>query len=153
MSGTIDTDLSKVTASELMAWGLANLWKQGDEDGYCVRHGRQPVNDFGCPRRDEEANGDRHNYFEKAFPCLFPYGWGGLEFDRLQEVSFNDHIEYALQYHDRRFRKHATFPFVAFGISQRRQVLNSARIQMRRKNFETDARIMSSITLEKLEQA
>jgi hypothetical protein len=82
-------DLSKVVASELMAWGLANLWKQGDEGGYCVRHGCQPVNDFGHPRRDEKADGDHHNYFKKAFPCLFPYGRGGLEFDRPREVSFN----------------------------------------------------------------
>ena len=52
VSGTIDTDLSKVTASELMAWGLPNLWKQDEEGGYAVRHGRQPVNEMRESNRE-----------------------------------------------------------------------------------------------------
>ena len=152
----IDTDLSKVMASELMAWGLANLWKQGNKGGYAVHHGLWPVNDFSKPQRDEDTEtpaADHHNYFEKAFPCLFPYGCGGPESDRPQEVLFNNQIKYALQYHDRHFRKHETFSFVAFGISQRHQALNSAQIQVWRKNFDADAQVMSTITLEKLQQA
>lgn len=100
VTGTIDTDLSKVTVSEMMAWGLANLWKEGKEGGYSVRHGRQPVSDFGRPRRGEVVAEDRENFFEKAFPCLFPYGRGGPEADRPEDVRFGDHIRYALRYHD-----------------------------------------------------
>jgi hypothetical protein len=134
-----------------MAWGLANLWKQGDEGGYAVWHGHQPVNDFGHPRTGDEvvmptAEHQHRNYVEKAFLCLFPYGRGRPESDRPQEVLFNNHIRYALQYHDQHFRKHEMFPFIAFRISHRCQALNSARIQMRRKNFEADAQIMSTIT-------
>jgi len=139
-----------------MAWGLANLWQRGKEGGYAVRHGRNPVSDFGRPLRSAEMSqpiGDRPNFFEKAFPCLFPFGKGGIEDDRPVLVDFRDHVKWALRYHDRRFRKHETFPFVAFGIVQRRQALCSARIQMRRKTFEADARLMSTITPEKLEQA
>ncbi|KAJ6518280.1 hypothetical protein C8R47DRAFT_960204, partial [Mycena vitilis] len=138
-----------------MQWGLQNLWAKGKEGAYAVRHGRRPVSDFGKSRADdpEPADPDRPNFFEKAFPCLFPYGKGGLEADRPVDVKFGDHIKWALQYHDRRFRRHETFPFVAFGISQRRQALMSARIQMRRKNFEKDARLMATITPEKLQQA
>jgi hypothetical protein len=156
VSGGIDTDLTKLTASEMMAWGLANLWKDSREGGYLVRHGRCPVNDFGCPNETAEGTDtdlDRPNLFEKAFPCLFPYGTGGIEADRLVPVDFRDHVRWALQYFDNRFRKHESFPFLAFGILQRRQALGSARVQMRRKNFDNDARIMSSITIEKLEQS
>jgi hypothetical protein len=51
VSGSIDCDMSNVTASELMRWGLANMWKDGREGGYAVRHGRQPVSDFPPPDR------------------------------------------------------------------------------------------------------
>lgn len=68
-------------------------------------------------------------------------------------MDFRDHIKWSLDYHDRRFGKHETYPFIAFGIAQRRQALYSARLQMRRKTFESDARLLSTITLEKLEQA
>ncbi len=157
ISGAIDTDSTNLTASELMMWALANMWKEGKEGGYSVRHGSMPVNTFGRPRKGEVPNSDagasanRPNFFEKAFPCLFPYGTGGIEADQEVEVDFREHVQWALQYHDRRFRTHETFPFVCFGISQRRQALSSARIQMKRKNFESEARQLCSITVEKLE--
>ncbi|KAJ6543482.1 hypothetical protein B0H10DRAFT_2389367 [Mycena sp. CBHHK59/15] len=148
VTGTIDTDLSTLSSNEMMTWGLENLWKEGKEGAYAVRHGRHPVSDFGKPRAGdpEPADPDRPNFFEKVFPCLFPYGRGGLEADRPVDLNFGDHIKWALQ-------RHETFPFVAFGISQRRQALMSARIQMRRKNFEKYARLMATITPEKLKQA
>ena len=158
VSGTVDTDLSKMSANEMMMWGLANLWKEGREGGYSVRHGRRPVSDFGHPRpahnsEEESMDFNRPNFFEKAFPGLFPYGHGGIEANQPNPINFQDHVRWALQYHDRRFRKHETFPFVTFGISQRRNALSSAKIQMRRKNFEHDARVMSQITAEMLEAA
>ena len=39
VSGTVDNDLSKCMANEMM-WGLENLWKEGEEGGYAVRHGQ-----------------------------------------------------------------------------------------------------------------
>ena len=83
-----------------MAWGLSNLWKEGEEGGYAIRHGRKPVNDFGKPRAGEDADPDRPNYFERAYPCLYPYGVGGPEADRPTLVDFRDHIKWALNYHD-----------------------------------------------------
>jgi hypothetical protein len=138
----------------MMSWALANMWKSGQEGGYCIRHGHQPVGDFGRPGDSEIVRGpNRPNFFEKAFPCLFPYGRGGIEADQEVDISFQDHVKWALQYFDRQFCKHETFPFVAFGISQHHQALYSACIQMHRRNFEHDARILSMITAEKLEQA
>ena len=150
----MDCDLTNVTANELMKWGLENLWKDGREGGYAVRHGRRPVSDFP-PREagDGECPADQPNFFEKAFPCLYPYGRGGLESRRPVLLDFPEHIRWSLQYSDRRFRKHETFPFITFGISQRRQALNSARIQMKRHTFEREARTVATITAEKLDRA
>jgi hypothetical protein len=98
---------------------------EGKEGGYVVRHGWQPVSDFGQPRAGDNssnskiiADGDWPNYFERAFPCLFPYGVCGLEEDRQVEVDFQDHIKWALDYHDCCFGRYEKFPFVAFGIVQ-----------------------------------
>ncbi|KIM57496.1 hypothetical protein SCLCIDRAFT_10447 [Scleroderma citrinum Foug A] len=40
VSGTVDMDMTSMTANELTLWGLANLWKDGKEGGYAVRHGQ-----------------------------------------------------------------------------------------------------------------
>ena len=42
-----DMDMSKITANELMMWGLEILWKNGMENVYTVCHRQKPVNDFG----------------------------------------------------------------------------------------------------------
>ena len=143
--------MSKLTASELMIWGLSNLWKQGKEGGYFIRHGQQPVNDFGRPHADEPRTPKRLNFFTRAFPGLFPYGEGGIEGDQEVPVDFSEHIRWSLHYYDRRFRRHQTFSFVAFGIMQRHQVLLSALLQMNRKTFERDAQLLSTLTLENLQ--
>lgn len=155
ISGAVDTSLSNVTPTELMLYGLANLWKEGSEGGYSVRYSRQPVSDFGRPLKGEHRpyNPNAGNFWEKAYPFLFPYGRGGFEADREKSISFVDHVKWALQHHDGRFRRHESFPFLAFGIEQRRQALGSAKIQMRRKDFERDAHILATITQDKLREA
>ncbi|KAI6131341.1 hypothetical protein EV401DRAFT_1802613, partial [Pisolithus croceorrhizus] len=137
---------------------LANMWEQGREGTYAVRHGAKPVNDFGRARRDggkcrADATALETNFFEKAYPCLFPYGEGGIERNQPVNVDMGEHVKWLLRYHDRRFRKHETFPFICFGIVQRRQALGSARIQMQRKTFEQDARLLSTITVERMQRA
>lgn len=144
-------DLTRLTASDLLLWGLSNLWKSGKEGGYAARHGQEPVNDFG--RRRDENGESTPNLFERAFPCLFPYGVGGIEGEQVVPVEFREHVQWALQYHDRRFSTHETFPFLAFGIQQRRQALASARVQMRRRTFEKEATILSTITEERMRRA
>lgn len=152
--GAMDNDLSQVSMMELMQWGLANLSSASSESRYLVRHGRQPVSDFK-PKAREAGSEDIHesNFWEKAFPTLFPYGQGGIEAIRAVNVPFLEHVQWLLEYHDRRFRKHPTFSFLACGIQQRRQALGSARIQMRRSNFAADAALLSSITLDDLAHA
>jgi hypothetical protein len=96
--GMQDMDMSKVSASELMNWGLVNLWEQEEEGGYAVCHGNQPVSMFRRPRKESknqepDLNG---NYWERAFPVLFPYGEGGFEGRQKIEVSLREHIRWAL---------------------------------------------------------
>ena len=154
VSGTVDSDLSDLSTNELMEWAMSNMWKSGQEGGYSVRHGRRPVSDFGKPQGQMNTGAvERPNFFERAFPCLFPWGFGGIERDKEVSVEFSDHVKWCLQYRDRRFRTHETFPFVTFGILQRRQALGAAHVEMKRKKFEEDARLMSTITAAKLEEA
>ena len=97
VSGTIDTDMTTMTANELTLWGLANLWKEGNEGGYAVRHRQWAVRDFGRPHPGDETSNETEaenpNYFERAFPCLFPYGEGDLEQMQPNLVDFSEHIK------------------------------------------------------------
>ena len=132
VSGSVDCDLSKITANELMAWGLMNMWARGQEGAYAVRHEQVPVSDFPPRPKDGDSQDDgpdtpaTPNFIKRAFPCLFPYGLGGIDAHRPVEINFPSHVRWTLQYFDCHFRKHETFPFVCFGISQRRQALASA---------------------------
>lgn len=85
--GVTDTDLSRVSASELMAHALANLFKASEEGGYAVRHSMRPINDFG----ENATENGALNPLAAAFPVLFPYGVGGIEAERQTKVSVRDH--------------------------------------------------------------
>ncbi|PCH40663.1 hypothetical protein WOLCODRAFT_168087 [Wolfiporia cocos MD-104 SS10] len=151
LSGMSDTDSTAVHPDQMMMWALSNLWKEGREGGYLVRYG-QPVRDFpGQPAEGDDEQ--RMNLSEMAFPCLFPYGEGGIEAPREVAVSFTSHVRWALQYHDRRFRTDKVFPFWAFGIEQKRQALTSARIKIRRTTFHADAQVLGSLTVDRLHEA
>lgn len=155
VNGGVDTDQTNITDTEVMLYGLSNLWKEDQEGGYTVRYSRRPANDFGRPRKGEERpyNPNAPNFWERAYPCLYPYGRGGIEADRESPLSFIEQVRWSLEHHDGRFRRHENFPFLAFGIEQRRQALNSARIQMRRRDFDRDSGILSGITQDSLREA
>ena len=100
--GALNTDLTNVTASDLMLYVLANLWNEGQEDGFTIRHRGQWVRDFGGPMRRETQpyNPNATNFFKKAFPVLFLYRCEGIKGDH-QPLSFSDHIKWTLQYHNK----------------------------------------------------
>ncbi|KAF8339932.1 uncharacterized protein EI90DRAFT_2894260, partial [Cantharellus anzutake] len=60
---------------------------------------------------------------------------------------------FCLKHHSRRFCTHQSFLFVAFGIEQRCQALASAKIQMKRKDFEFDTSMLSQVTIHDLKAA
>ncbi|KAG8728401.1 hypothetical protein FRC10_005011, partial [Ceratobasidium sp. 414] len=88
--GTMDVDLSSVTAEELMMHTLANLTSASNQEGgYAVRHGRTPVNEFGRGRMwsselssDSGTSSSSNNLSVNTFPWLYPYGEGGIEDER-----------------------------------------------------------------------
>jgi hypothetical protein len=112
-----------------MTYALANLTNEQGEGGYVVRH-QWPVSEFGRPKPGTISESSPRNPLMASYPCLWPYGVGGIESDRSEVVSFNEHVKWTLQYHDRRFRTHHSFPFVAFGIKQKHEAMRSARVQM-----------------------
>jgi hypothetical protein len=135
-----------------MAYALANLTNERAEGGYVIRHQR-PVSEFGQPKPGTVVEHPPRNPLMAAYPCLWPYGVGGVESDRDDMVSFNEHIKWTLQYYDRRFRTHHSFPFIAFGIKQKREAMRSARLQMQRQDFEADNLALTSLTVEELRKA
>src|SRR5258708_26465244 len=114
---------------------LANLSEEG---GYAIRHGMRFVSTFPNCEGDNELG----NFSTRAFPTLFPYGFGGLEEPRKPIVTFMEHIWWCLRYYDCCFRVHDTFPFVMFGIQQQWEALTSACLQMSRKDFEYDMKAL-----------
>ncbi|CEL62289.1 DNA repair and recombination protein pif1, mitochondrial OS=Schizosaccharomyces pombe (strain 972 / ATCC 24843) GN=pif1 PE=1 SV=1 [Rhizoctonia solani AG-1 IB] len=151
--GAMDNEGTKITSRDILECGLANLLKQSsNSEMYAIRYGA-PTNTFGQPRHGELADPGRGNYWERAFPMLYPYGIGGIESDRPVKLSFIEHIRWSLLHCDRRFRQHETFVFSAFSIQQRRQALMSAKLLTQRKDFPTVERIMREISLQELQKA
>ena len=106
--GVTDTDLTKVSSSDLMSHALTNLFDASQEGGYAVRHSMWPINDFG---ENVKVTGAQ-NPLTAAFPILFPYGVGGVEAEHGTKVTLREHACWAMQYYDRRFATHHSFPFV-----------------------------------------
>ena len=141
-----------ITTDELSSQGLKNLW-QGEKEGlYAVRRAQQALSDFPQKREDGKEV-ELTNIFEKSFPTLFPYGTGGPERDRPVKLSMSDHIKWLLEQHDHRFRKHDIFPFMVYSILQRRQTLLSAKLQMRRRDFDREAAVFRTITPAEMKKA
>ncbi len=86
--GVCDTELSQVSADEQLKSALANMDKC--EGGYAVRHGGEPVSDFGFGKGKYER--PTLNLLAAAYPMLFPYGEGGLELERKQAISFDEQV-------------------------------------------------------------
>jgi hypothetical protein len=100
--GTIDTDLSNVSAEELMSHSLTNLGSTlSQEGGYAVRHGRTPVSDFGRPIQGTSASVHHAlnsvNLSADTFFWLYPYGEGGIEADRPVLVPMAVHVRCSIQ--------------------------------------------------------
>ena len=53
--------------------------------------------------------------YPQMFPCLFPYGLGGIG---ASTISHKEHKRHLLMYHDKHFQIDVNFPFVAFSHEQ-----------------------------------
>ncbi|KAF7305862.1 ATP-dependent DNA helicase [Mycena chlorophos] len=144
--GTIDVSGETITDSELFAHAAQNLLVSSTPSGqreFLVRRGNSFVSEY--PRtRNGDPNGERFagepgdaNHMLGAFPTLFPYGRGGIEVDRDITVSYRDHVRWALEYGDGRFRRDFHFVFQAFGVLQRHyfSISRAAFLRLRPAHF------------------
>lgn len=132
----------------MLLYALANADddRYGHEGGYAVIHSSQPVPDLPGANKSFDA-------LAAAYPVLWPYGRGLFHDDRPRKLSFAEYIRWTLKYHDKRFRIHHSFPFVAFSIQQKQSALYSAKIHMRRRDFEADSDLLAELSIRDLQQA
>ena len=102
-----DVDLSRITPDQFMTYALSNVNGPEKESGYVVRH-RNFVSQFGPGV--ERTDRSKWNPLMAAYPCLWPYGCGGIEDDLPSKIGFTPHVQWLLEYHDKRFRVHHSFP-------------------------------------------
>ena len=146
--GVQDCEEAKMTTNEVLLYALANADddRYGHEGGYAVIHSAQPVPDLPGASESFDA-------LAGAYPALWPYGRGLYHENRRRKIGFHDYIRWTLQYYDKRFRRHHSFPFVAFSIQQKQSALLSAKIHMRREDFEADTDLLADLSLRDLQEA
>ena len=152
----VDVAGNDVPDEDLFAHALLNTTGHYSED-YTIRRSSAFVNEY--PREDR-TTGQRSdggpsdpNHLLGCFPELFPYGVGGFEVDRVVPVPYEKHARWALQYADRRFRKHLHFVFQVFGVIQKRQVCRSACLQLKRSSFAANEALLSRLSVADLKKA
>ncbi|KAK7679205.1 hypothetical protein QCA50_017783 [Cerrena zonata] len=123
------------------------MWSEGREGMYAAQHSRDPVRDFPPVERELD------NYWEKAFPILYPYGTGGIAAKRPVKLSLLEQTRWALQQHDHRFRTYQSFVFVACNQQQRRDALSSCRVLIKRRDFAKLSSKFANLTVADLEKA
>ncbi|RDB17999.1 ATP-dependent DNA helicase RRM3 [Hypsizygus marmoreus] len=125
-NGVIDVSGDDVPDNDIMAHAFSNA--VDDElraEKFKIRRGSAFINEYA---RIDKTTGQRYdggpsdaNHLLGTFPVLFPYGVGGFEVGRPENVPYESHARWALQYADRRFRKDLHFVFQVFGVIQKRR--------------------------------
>lgn len=69
------------------------------------------------------------------------------------KIGFQEYIHWTLQYHDKWFQKHHSFPFITFSIQQKQSALLLARIHMCQKDFKADTDLLAELSLHDLQEA
>src|ERR1700734_1673066 len=146
--GVQDCDRAKMSMNEILLYALANADNEGGggEGGYAILHSTRAVSDLPGVSQTFDALG-------AAYPTLWPYGRGLFHSTRTHKLSFQEYIRWTLEYHDKRFRRHHSFPFVAFSIQQKQSALLAAKLHMRRNDFEADSELLANLTLDDLREA
>ncbi|KAG2750957.1 hypothetical protein P692DRAFT_20727711, partial [Suillus brevipes Sb2] len=90
--GVIDAEASLLSNQDVLANAFANTSTCGE--AYVVQHGSTFVNEYA--RRDHSGalfagTSSDPNHLLGAFPCLFPYGFGGFEVLRARPISYEAH--------------------------------------------------------------
>jgi hypothetical protein len=103
-----------------------------------VIHGSQPIPDLPGANKSFDA-------LAAAYPVQWPYGRGLFHEEQLRKLSFVEYIHWTLRYHDKQFRTHHSFSFVAFSIQQKQSTLLSAKVHMHQQDFEADSELLAEL--------
>nr|GAT47463.1 predicted protein [Mycena chlorophos] len=147
-NGVLDLNGSEITDSDIFSHGVENIVPGPIAIDYGVRKGSAFISEYA--RVDDE--GERFdggptnpNLLLGAHPVLFPYAAGGIEVDREEDVTFEAHVQWALEYGDKRFRKDLLFTFQVFSILQRRRICRSTCVQARASDFLANSHLFEKL--------
>lgn len=137
--GAVNVGATDVSDDDVLASAMAKVTESEFSQGYVIRRSSDFVNEYA--RKDVDGilidgGHDNPNHLLGSFPDLWPYGKGGPEVARNIKVTYEAHVEWAMQYEDSRFSKHLQYMFQVFGVIQKRQVSSSASLQISRKDFK-----------------
>lgn len=153
--GVIDAEGCQLSNQDVLANAFANTCHT-KEESYLVQHAGGFVNEY--PRVNESGerfagSTDDPNHLLGAFPCLFPFGFGGFEVQRPRSISYEAQAKWTMKYGDKRFRKDFHFMFQVFGVIQKRQVCRAAVLQVQRKSFHQNEAAFARLTVDDLATA
>jgi len=91
--------------------------------------------------------------YPMMFPCLFPYGLGGIGGINSDALELSDimHKKRLLMYHDKRFQMDAYFPLVAFNHEQIKKSTTGGYLLTEKRNFHDIADRLMNINTGVLE--
>ncbi|KAF7294643.1 ATP-dependent DNA helicase [Mycena indigotica] len=151
--GVLDVGGANIPDSTLFSHAAENVVPSFYAQDYGVQKGHAFVNEYArVDENNERFDGGAAdpNHLLGAFPALFPYGLGGFEVDRRDKVTYEEHVRWALQYADGRFRKHTRFAFQVFGVLLKRQTafkLLKPRDFIKASEEEMSGRAISNATI------
>jgi len=154
--GVVDVGGTDLDERDALSSALANVSEADQRKSFAVKRGNEFVNEYARTSLEgERTDGgpSNPNHLLGAFPTLYCYGKGGIEVNRPIAVSYGDHVRRDLQYWDKRFRKDLHYVFQVFGVLQKRQVCNSAGIQIKKSDFQKNERVIQSLKPSDLTQA
>jgi hypothetical protein len=126
VNGVIGEQLESLTLEAMIAKAAKHL--REDEGGVlAISHDDKPQSIYHNPQ-----------LYPMMFPCLFPYGLGGIGGFNSDALNISDmmHKRRLLMYHDKRFQMDAYFRLVAFNNEQIKKSTTGGYLLTERCNFD-----------------
>lgn len=126
--GLTGHEYSDLSMQALKAKALQHLYQGGSVLG--IGHAEQPESIFSNPQ-----------LYPQMFPCLFPFGYGGLGNSRMRvQMSDATQKRWLINYHDKRFQKDVYFPMIAFNHEQIKRATTNSFLYSKQNWFPDVAR-------------
>jgi hypothetical protein len=136
--GVSDPECDKISGRTITASAVRNLVRPD----LIVHHSANAVPEY-----------NNSGLFPGMYPTLYPYRIGGFEdTSRLTPLPFERQAKYCLNISDRSFRYHELFIFVALNILQRQQAHLQTHFAVRKSNFNSVARNLTSVSPDVLQR-